>query len=136
VSLKGFSQVDTTKIVLSSKVAREVVKDLVRYDNLKTINKLQDSIIKYKDSEIIVLKDLNTLSDKIISNQTDIINKLSKNRLKLDIRIGSNITNRFQLYNTVRLNYSRFYIGSFISVNNYLNYLSYDYGVNLEYKIF
>jgi hypothetical protein len=136
VSLKGFSQVDTTKIVLSSKVAREVVKDLVRYDNLKTINKLQDSIIKYKDSEIIVLKDLNTLSDKIISNQTDIINKLSKNRLKLDIRIGSNITNRFQLYNTIRLNYSRFYIGSFISVNNYLNYLSYDYGVNLEYKIF
>lgn len=136
MSLKGFSQVDTTKIVLSSKVAREVVKDLVRYDNLKTINKLQDSIIKYKDSEIIVLKDLNTLSDKIISNQTDIINKLSKNRLKLDIRIGSNITNRFQLYNTVRLNYSRFYIGSFISVNNYLNYLSYDYGVNLEYKIF
>jgi hypothetical protein len=136
VSLKGFSQVDTTKIVLSSKVAREVVKDLVRYDNLKTINKLQDSIIKYKDSEIIVLKDLNTLSDNIISNQTDIINKLSKNRLKLDIRIGSNITNRFQLYNTVRLNYSRFYIGSFISVNNYLNYLSYDYGVNLEYKIF
>jgi len=134
--LKGFSQVDTTKIVLSSKVAREVVKDLVRYDNLKTINKLQDSIIKYKDSEIIVLKDLNTLSDKIISNQTDIINKLSKNRLKLDIRIGSNITNRFQLYNTIRLNYSRFYIGSFISVNNYLNYLSYDYGVNLEYKIF
>ncbi len=136
MSLKGFSQVDTTKIVLSSKVAREVVKDLVRYDNLKTINKLQDSIIKYKDSEIIVLKDLNTLSDNIISNQTDIINKLSKNRLKLDIRIGSNITNRFQLYNTVRLNYSRFYIGSFISVNNYLNYLSYDYGVNLEYKIF
>jgi hypothetical protein len=136
VSLKGFSQVDTTKIVLSSKVAREVVKDLVRYDNLKTINKLQDSIIKYKDSEIIVLKDLNTLSDKIISNQTDIINKLSKNRLKLDIRIGSNITNRFQLYNTVRLNYSRFYIGSYISVNNYLNYLSYDYGVNVEYKIF
>jgi hypothetical protein len=134
--LKGFSQVDTTKIVLSSKVAREVVKDLVRYDNLKTINKLQDSIIKYKDSEIIVLKDLNTLSDKIISNQTDIINKLSKNRLKLDIRIGSNITNRFQLYNTVRLNYSRFYIGSYISVNNYLNYLSYDYGVNVEYKIF
>ncbi len=134
--MKGFSQVDTTKIVLSSKVAREVVKDLVRYDNLKTINKLQDSIIKYKDSEIIVLKDLNTLSDNIISNQTDIINKLSKNRLKLDIRIGSNITNRFQLYNTVRLNYSRFYIGSFISVNNYLNYLSYDYGVNLEYKIF
>lgn len=134
--MKGFSQVDTTKIVLSSKVAREVVKDLVRYDNLKTINKLQDSIIKYKDSEIIVLKDLNTLSDKIISNQTDIINKLSKNRLKLDIRIGSNITNRFQLYNTIRLNYSRFYIGSFISVNNYLNYLSYDYGVNLEYKIF
>ena len=136
MSLKGFSQVDTTKIVLSSKVAREVVKDLVRYDNLKTINKLQDSIIKYKDSEIIVLKDLNTLSDKIISNQTDIINKLSKNRLKLDIRIGSNITNRFQLYNTVRLNYSRFYIGSYISVNNYLNYLSYDYGVNVEYKIF
>ena len=136
LSLKGFSQTDTTKIVLSSKVAREVVKDLTRYDNLKNISKLQDSIIKYKDNEIAVLRDLNTTSDKIIYNQQDIINKLSKKSLKLDIRIGSNITNRFELYNTVRLNYNNFYIGSYLSVNNYSTYLSYNLGLNIEYKIF
>jgi hypothetical protein len=134
--LKGFSQTDTTKIVLDSKIAREVVKDLTRYDNLKKISKYQDSIIKYKDNEISVLRDLNTTSDKIIYNQQDIINKLSKKSLKLDIRIGSNITNRFELYNTVRLNYNKFYIGSYLSVNNYNLYVNYQYGINIEYKIF
>jgi hypothetical protein len=136
LSLKGFSQIDTTKIVLSSKVAREVVKDLTRYDNLKNISKFQDSLINTKDNEILVLRDLNTLSDKIILNQQDIINKLSKKSLKLDIRIGSNITNRFELYNTVRLNYDKFYIGSYLSVNNYNLYLSSQFGINIEYKIF
>jgi hypothetical protein len=136
LSLKGFSQIDTTKIVLSSKVAREVVKDLTRYDNLKNISKFQDSLINTKNNEILVLRDLNTLSDKIILNQQDIINKLSKKSLKLDIRIGSNITNRFELYNTVRLNYNKFYIGSYLSVNNYNLYLSSQFGINVEYKIF
>lgn len=136
LSLKCFSQTDTTKIVLSSKVAREVVKDLTRYDNLKNISKFQDSLINTKDNEISVLKDLNTLSDKIILNQQDIINKLSKNSLKLDVRIGSNITNRFELYNMVRLNYDKFYIGSYLSVNNYNLYLSSQFGINVEYKIF
>jgi hypothetical protein len=136
LSLKGFSQIDTTKIVLSSKVAREVVKDLTRYDNLKNISKFQDSLINTKNNEILVLRDLNTLSDKIILNQQDIINKLSKKSLKLDIRIGSNITNRFELYNMVRLNYNKFYIGSYLSVNNYNLYLSSQFGINVEYKIF
>jgi hypothetical protein len=136
LSLKGFSQIDTTKIVLSSKVAREVVKDLTRYDNLKNISKFQDSLINTKDNEILVLRDLNTLSDKIILNQQNIINKLSKKSFKLDIRIGSNITNRFELYNMVRLNYNKFYIGSYLSVNNYNTYLSYNLGLNIEYKIF
>jgi hypothetical protein len=136
LSLKGFSQIDTTKIVLSSKVAREVVKDLTRYDNLKNISKFQDSLINTKDNEISVLRDLNTLSDKIILNQQDIINKLSKKSLKLDIRIGSNITNRFELYNTVRLNYDNFYIGSYLSVNNYNLYVSSQFGINIEYKFF
>ena len=136
LSLKGFSQIDTTKIVLSSKVAREVVKDLTRYDNLKNISKFQDSLINTKDNEILVLRDLNTLSDKIILNQQDIINKLYKKSFKLDIRIGSNITNRFELYNMVRLNYDKFYIGSYFSVNNYNLYLSSQFGINVEYKIF
>ena len=136
LNLKGFSQTDTTKIVLSSKVAREVVKDLTRYDNLKNISKFKDSLINTKDNEILVLRDLNTVSDKIILNQQDIINKLSKKSLKLDIRIGSNITNRFELYNMVRLNYDKFYIGSYLSVNNYNLYLSSQFGINVEYKIF
>ena len=136
LSSSVFSQIDTTKIVLSSKVAREVIKDLIRYDNLKIVSKYQDSLLISKDNEICVLRELNSLSDKIISNQTETIKKLTKNSLKFDLRIGSNITNRFEIYNTARLNYGKYYIGSYISVNNYNINLDYSYGINIEYKIF
>lgn len=136
LSSSVFSQIDTTKIVLSSKVAREVIKDLIRYDNLKMVSKYQDSLLISKDNEICVLRELNSLSDKIISNQTETIKKLTKNSLKFDLRIGSNITNRFEIYNTARLNYGKYYIGSYISVNNYNINLDYSYGINIEYKIF
>lgn len=136
LSSSVFSQIDTTKIVLSSKVAREVIKDLIRYDNLKIVSKYQDSLLISKDNEICVLRELNSLSDKIISNQTETLKKLTKNSLKFDLRIGSNITNRFEIYNTARLNYGKYYIGSYISVNNYNINLDYSYGINIEYKIF
>lgn len=136
LSSSVFSQIDTTKIVLSSKVAREVIKDLIRYDNLKMVSKYQDSLLISKDNEICVLRELNSLSDKIISNQTETLKKLTKNSLKFDLRIGSNITNRFEIYNTARLNYGKYYIGSYISVNNYNINLDYSYGINIEYKIF
>lgn len=136
LSSSVFSQIDTTKIVISSKVAREVIKDLIRYDNLKIVSKYQDSLLISKDNEICVLRELNSLSDKIILNQTETIRKLTKNRLKFDLRIGSNITNRLEIYNTARLNYGKYYIGSYISVNNYNINLDYSYGINIEYKIF
>lgn len=136
LSSSVFSQIDTTKIVLSSKVAREVIKDLIRYDNLKIVSKYQDSLLISKDNEICVLRELNSLSDKIILNQTESLKKLTKNSIKLDLRIGSNITNRFEIYNTARLNYGKYYIGSYISVNNYNVILEYSYGINIEYKIF
>lgn len=136
LSSSVFSQIDTTKIVLSSKVAREVIKDLIRYDNLKMVSKYQDSLLISKDNEICVLRELNSLSDKIILNQTETLKKLTKNSLKFDLRIGSNITNRFEIYNTARLNYGKYYIGSYISVNNYNINLDYSYGINIEYKIF
>ena len=79
LSSSVFSQIDTTKIVLSSKVAREVIKDLIRYDNLKIVSKYQDSLLISKDNEICVLRELNSLSDKIISNQTESLKKLTKN---------------------------------------------------------
>jgi hypothetical protein len=136
MSSSVFSQIDTTKIVLSSKIAREVIKDLVRYDNLKIVSKYQDSLVISKDNEICVLRELNTLSDKIILNHTETIKKLTKNRLKFDLRVGSNITNRFEIYNTARLNYGKYYLGSYISIHNYNNILDYSYGINIEYKIF
>ena len=136
MSSSVFSQIDTTKIVLSSKIAREVIKDLIRYDNLKIVSKYQDSLVISKDNEICVLRELNSLSDKIILNQTETIKKLTKNRLKFDLRIGSNITKRFEIYNTARLNYGKYYLGSYISIHNYNNILDYSYGINIEYKIF
>ena len=80
MSSSVFSQIDTTKIVLSSKIAREVIKDLVRYDNLKIVSKYQDSLVISKDNEICVLRELNTLSDKIILNHTETIKILINNK--------------------------------------------------------
>lgn len=53
LSLSSFSQADTTKILLPTKIARQVAQDLIRYDGCKQELKLtQDKVYKLEGREI------------------------------------------------------------------------------------
>jgi hypothetical protein len=53
LSLSSFSQADTTKILLPTKIARQVAQDLIRYDGGKQELKLtQEKIIKLQEREV------------------------------------------------------------------------------------
>lgn len=78
LSLNSFSQTDTTKVTLPTKVVRLAAKDLVRYDGCKLELKLtQDKIIKLQEREVqkdtiinfLTVKDKN---NQFIINQKDV----------------------------------------------------------------
>ena len=83
LSLSSFSQtdttnvlvLDTTKVTISTKVARLIAQDLVRYDGLKLIDKQKDSIILFKDNQIDLFKQKDVLKDQKIGNLELIITK-------------------------------------------------------------
>jgi len=53
LSLSSFSQADTTKILLPTKIARQVAQDLIRYDGCKQELRLtQDKVYKLEGREI------------------------------------------------------------------------------------
>ena len=53
LSLSSFSQVDTTKVFIPTKVARLIVQDLIRYDGCKQeLNLTQEKIFKLEGREI------------------------------------------------------------------------------------
>lgn len=53
LSLSSFSQVDTTKVFIPTKIARQVAQDLIRYDGCKQELRLtQEKIFKLEGREI------------------------------------------------------------------------------------
>jgi len=77
-SLSCFSQTDTnkvktsdtTKVVLSPEVAKQIVKDLIMYDGCKEELKLtQDKVIKLEEREIQKDTIISLLKDKDNNNQ-------------------------------------------------------------------
>jgi hypothetical protein len=70
LSLNSFSQTDTTKVTLPTKVIRLAAKDLVRYDGCKVELKLtQEKVIKLEEKDIqkdIIIK---LLTDKDENNK-------------------------------------------------------------------
>lgn len=135
MSFKSISQVDTLKVILSDSVAREVVKDLIRYDSckeqLKLTNKRIDnfeSIIKEKDS---ILKE----KDSYIEKQEAFIGRSKK--LKLHLYFGGAASKLYYLncfiYTNIQLEYRRLALG----LNSQLTFDSKQRNnVFLEYKIF
>jgi len=143
VSFKGISQTDTIKkIVLNEKVAREVVKDLVKGDicekklllkdeeikNLQEQNEELVSIIKIKDS-------ISEKKDQIIKIQDKAIGWWKKPELHSYLGVQ---TIRFDIvdpciYGRVLIEYSKLKLGAqyFIQPNKPSGY-----GLILEYKIF
>ena len=70
LSWNSFSQIDTTKTVLSNKILREVAKDLLRYDGCK-------EEVVLLNGKIIKLNERETQKDTIIS----LLEKKDKNNL-------------------------------------------------------
>ena len=70
LSLNSFSQTDTTKVTLPTKVVRLAAKDLVRYDGCKVELKLtQDKVIKLQEREAQKDTIINFLTVKDKNNQ-------------------------------------------------------------------
>ena len=81
LSLNSFSQTDTTKVTLPTKVVRLAAKDLVRYDGCKVELKLtQDKVIKLQEREVQKDTIINFLTVKDKNNQFIITQK--------DVQIG------------------------------------------------
>lgn len=143
MSFKAFSQTDTQTVVrLSERQAREVAKDLVRYDALKEITIIQEDRIKnLKRREEILQEDLLT-QDTLISKQYELIDKQNKiinslDRVKLHSYIGIQ-TQELTLYNTILrgdllLEYKKIRAGGTYTIQRYHNPV---WGLTFQYRIF
>jgi hypothetical protein len=70
LSLNSFSQTDTTKVTLPTKVVRLAAKDLIKYDGCKLELKFtQDKIIKLQEREVQKDTIINFLTVKDKNNQ-------------------------------------------------------------------
>ena len=68
--MNSFSQTDTTKVTLPTKVVRLAAKDLIKYDGCKLELKLtQDKIIKLQEREVQKDTIINFLTVKDKNNQ-------------------------------------------------------------------
>lgn len=143
MTFKSFSQNDTQPVVvLTEDQARQVVKDLIQFDNLKLITKeLEDRINLFEQKEISFLSQLKTKDDIIlsqkdyISTQEDIID--AKKKLNFSGYIGVQtqqitLTNPI-LFGEVTVGLSKIDLGArvFIQPDN-----PGGYGIVIRYKIF
>ena len=143
MTFKSFSQNDTQPVVvLTEDQARQVVKDLIQFDNLKLITKeLEDRIYLFEQKEISFISQLKTKDDIIlsqkdyISTQEDIID--AKKKLNFGGYIGVQtqqitLTNPI-LFGEVTVGLSKIDLGArvFIQPDN-----PGGYGIVIRYKIF
>ena len=143
VSFKSFSQTDTIKkIVLNEKVAREVVKDLVKGDLCKQHLLLKDEEIKNLQEQNDELVEIIKIKDSILSKKDEIITVQDKaigwwKKPELHGYAGVQ-TMRLTLteptlYTNIMLEFTKFNIGAqyFVQPNNPPGY-----GIILEYNLF
>lgn len=149
VSFKTFSQTDIPKtqsaepvVILTEDQAKQVVKDLIQFDNLKLITKqLEERISLFAEKEINFISQLKTKDDIIasqkdyISTQEDIID--AKKKLNFSGYIGVQsyqitLTDPI-LFGEVTVGLSKIDIGArvFVQPNN-----PGGYGIVVRYKIF
>jgi hypothetical protein len=70
LSLSSFSQADTTKVLLPTKIARQVAQDLIRYDGCKQELKLtQQKVLKLEEREVQKDTIIKLLNDKDENNK-------------------------------------------------------------------
>jgi phosphotransferase system IIB component len=91
LSLSSFSQADTTKVLLPTKTARLIAKDLIRYDGcVQELKLTQQKVIKLEEREVQKDTIIGLLNNKDKNNQFIIGQK--------DLQIGEykNMTNDLQ----------------------------------------
>lgn len=144
VGFSSFSQTATkdSVVVLTEKQARAVATDLVKYDALKQVSKLQeDRIVNFQAKEKLFGEQIE-IKDLIISKQTDIIDKQNKilsapEKIKLHSYLGIQTKEITLEEPTLRgdllLEYKKIRAGAIYTIQQ--NGPS-NWGLLLQYKIF
>lgn len=144
VGFSSFSQIATkdSVVVLTEKQARAVATDLVKYDALKQVSKLQEyRIVNFQAKEKLFGEQIE-IKDLIISKQTDIIDKQNKilsapEKIKLHSYLGIQTKEITLEEPTLRgdllLEYKKIRAGAIYTIQQ--NGPS-NWGLLLQYKIF
>lgn len=142
MSFSSFSQTDTPVVILTEDQAREVAKDLVRYDNLKELYAKLDQRVGILISKQDLLEKRIATKDSIIKTQQeyidvqdDIINAKKPITFNGFVGVQTNqlSVNDPMLYLQTEVEISKFTVGArvFAQPNN-----PGGYGFIVEYKIF
>lgn len=117
--MNSFSQTDTTKVCIPTKVARLAAKDLVRYDGCKEELKLtQQKVLKLEEREVQKDNIIALLTDKDKNNQYIIGQKDIQieeykgmaNDLKKELKSQRNKTFWYKVLSFVSLSTTVFFI--------------------------
>jgi hypothetical protein len=145
--LVGFSSISQTVIqdsvvVLTEKQARAVATDLVRYDALKQVSRLQEERINIFQQKEKLFGEQLSIKDTIIGKQSDIIDKQNKvisNAKKMHIHgYGGVQTDELTLTNpslraNIMLEYRKFRTGVVYTIQQSSPA---NWGILFEYKLF
>ena len=145
MTFKSFSQIDTLRapiVTLSEEQAKQVIKDLIKYDNLKLVTaELEERVSLFKQKEVSLLQRIR-LKDSIISTkntyidiQEDIINKKKPIRFNGFVGVQSfqaSLMNPI-IYFQTDVELGKITVGArvFAEINNTTGY-----GFVVEYKLF
>jgi len=129
-------------VVLSETTAREVVKDLVRFDVCRQISKEQNNVIELQKTKLTAFKSIieeleyqKEQSNLLVENQRKIINKLQGPKLHLYVGIRNdnlNLTTN-SIYSNLLFCTRKIDVGchATLQVNGLVNY-----GIVAQYKVF
>jgi hypothetical protein len=103
---------DTTKVILPTKVARLVFQDLLRYDGAKLEIVELNKVISLKDNQIGLFKQKDTLKDQKIGNLELIISKKDQ-QFDLERQKSESLLKELKTQRTKTFFYK---IGSFVGI--------------------
>jgi len=118
VSLSSYSQTDTlinkdtTKVILSTRVARLVYQDLIRYDGAKLEIVELNKIVSLKDQQIFSYKEKDELKNQKIGNLELIITKKDE-QFSLERQKSEGLLKELKAQRTKTFLYK---IGSFVGI--------------------
>jgi hypothetical protein len=118
VSLSSYSQTDTlinkdtTKVILSTRVARLVYQDLIRYDGAKLEIVELNKIVSLKDQQIFSYKEKDELKNQKIGNLELIITKKDE-QFSLERQKSDGLLKELKAQRTKTFFYK---VGSFVGI--------------------